>query len=72
MEKIVAHTTISPFDNLQLLDVGQVAEILCLSERTVWRYSSAGKIPKPVKLARQVVRWKKADIDAYLTSLKPD
>ena len=50
-----------------LLDVQQVAGILQLSQRTVWRLASSGDIPKPVKLGPRLVRWRLADIERFVS-----
>jgi predicted DNA-binding transcriptional regulator AlpA len=52
-----------------LLTVKDVAEILCMGVRTVWRKSSEGAIPKPVTLGRLIKRWKATDIQAFLDRL---
>jgi excisionase family DNA binding protein len=49
-----------------LLTVSDVAEILCIGVRTVWRWAALGKIPKPVRLSRKTLRWKASQLQAYL------
>ena len=44
-----------------LLTVDEVAALLGISVRSVWRLVSSGKMPRPVKLSRSC-RWKKAEI----------
>jgi excisionase family DNA binding protein len=39
-----------------LITVDQVAKLLSVSIRTVWRLKSAGKLPKPVEVGGSV-RW---------------
>ncbi len=54
-----------------LLNVTEVAEILSLSRRSVWRYAAAGKLPRPVRLNRHTVRWRASDIQRHLDTLAP-
>lgn len=53
------------------MTVAEVAELLDVCERTVWRWAAIGVLPEPVHLPApkgQVrwTRWRRADIDAYL------
>ena len=54
---------------LRLLDVRQVAEILGIAVRTVWRLSAAGELPPPVRIGVRIVRWRLSDIEQYLENL---
>jgi excisionase family DNA binding protein len=49
-----------------LLKVDQVALMLGLSERTVWRLVETGEIPRPIKLGRSV-RWSRSTIERFVT-----
>ncbi len=51
-----------------LLTVDEVAELLGVSRRSVWRLSSGPDLPSPVKLGRSA-RWRRADIMAYVEDL---
>jgi predicted DNA-binding transcriptional regulator AlpA len=51
--------------NCRLVDFKAVAKMLSLSPRTVWRYRSAGRLPKPVTISGSV-RWRLADIDRWI------
>jgi excisionase family DNA binding protein len=58
--------TILPADApAALLDVRAVAALLDCSPRHVYRLSDAGHMPPPVRLGA-LVRWRRADIDAWL------
>jgi excisionase family DNA binding protein len=48
-----------------LLRVNEVAELLGISERSVWRMQSAGKLPAAVRLAGSI-RWRRAEIEAWV------
>lgn len=52
----------------KLLTLSDVAKILCVSERTVRRLRDAGKLPRPIKIGRQL-RWRSGDIERYLKRL---
>jgi len=49
----------------QLLSAKALAKLLSLSPRTVWRYRSAGRLPKPVCVGASI-RWKLSDITLFL------
>lgn len=44
-----------------LLDVRAVATLLAVSERTVYRLSDAGRLPKRIKLGA-LVRWRRGEL----------
>jgi predicted DNA-binding transcriptional regulator AlpA len=48
-----------------LLTVEEVAALLTISVRSVWRMQSAHKIPKPVRLAGSV-RWRLSEIQDWV------
>jgi excisionase family DNA binding protein len=50
-----------------LLTVDEVAQLLGLSRRTVWRLRSTGRIPAPVRIGRSV-RWRRADVDEWISA----
>jgi excisionase family DNA binding protein len=52
--------------SLQYLNVRQVAELLGVHPRTVWRLVSSGDLPQPIKISAKVVRWRVADLEAHL------
>jgi predicted DNA-binding transcriptional regulator AlpA len=57
-----------------LLAAEEVARILGVGERTVWRMASrarggAGDFPRPLRIAPQVVRWRWEDVQKYLAEL---
>ena len=49
----------------QLLNVKEVAAMLHVSQRQIWRLKAAGMLPKPVKVG-ECVRWLLSDIEAWL------
>jgi excisionase family DNA binding protein len=53
----------------QLLTVRDVAALLRIHPRSVWRMSASGQLPAPLALGAKTIRWRAADIEAYLTTL---
>ena len=50
---------------VQLLSVRDVAEVLAISVRSVWRLRAAGLLPEPVRVGG-AVRWRRSQIDRWL------
>ena len=48
-----------------LIDVGELAKILRLSPRTVWRLANCGKIPAPLKIGGSR-RWRRGDVEQFI------
>lgn len=48
-----------------LLTVNEVARLLNLSIRSVWRLRSAGRIPQPVTIGGSI-RWKEEDLRKWI------
>lgn len=48
--------------DVTLLTVRQVADLLGVHVRSVWRLSQTGEIPAPIRLSERVVRWRLADL----------
>ena len=44
-------------DGERLVSVREVADLLGVSVRSVWRMAEQGKIPQPVRYSRKMVRW---------------
>jgi excisionase family DNA binding protein len=60
-----------PLADRELLTAGDVAFRLNVSERTVWRWVAAGKLPEPVRYSQRLIRWRACDIEAYVKALQP-
>lgn len=56
---------------MQLIKVGEVAECLGVSVRTVYRLADAGKMPRPLKIGG-CVRWDLAVLEAWIAEGAPD
>jgi predicted DNA-binding transcriptional regulator AlpA len=63
----------APENKLQpaLLNRKQVASYLGFSERTVHNMVVSGELPRPIKLPRDITRWRRSDIDQWLNGLSP-
>jgi prophage regulatory protein len=48
-----------------LLDTKQVAKLLNIGERTLWRYWNSGRVPKPIKIGG-AVRWQAAELREWI------
>lgn len=55
----------------QLLDVCDVAALLGLGVRTVWKHHDSGLLPRAVRIGG-CVRWRRADIDKWINAGCPD
>lgn len=52
--------------DVTLLTVRQVADLLGVHVRSVWRMAQTGEIPAPIRLSERVVRWRLADLRDHL------
>ena len=52
-----------------LLRVEQVADVLCVSKRTVWRLVSGGRLAKGMHVGR-CRRWLSADVEDFVRTLR--
>jgi len=50
-----------------LLDVQAVAVMVGCSSRNIYRLSDGGRMPRPVRIGR-LVRWRTADIEAWIAA----
>src|SRR4051794_30453846 len=62
---MVVGTTRMSNETITLLNAEEVAAMLGVSERTLWRLLSAGKFPKPVRFGRST-RWRLADVREWI------
>ena len=49
-----------------LLTVADMARLLGISTRSVWRLTRAGRCPKPVRLGR-ATRWRRREVEAWVS-----
>ena len=48
-----------------LINAEEVARMMDVSERTLWRLVSAGKVPTPVRIGRST-RWRLAEVRQWI------
>jgi len=48
-----------------LVNANEVARLLSISSRTLWKLASAGRVPEPVRLGRSV-RWRAGELQAWV------
>lgn len=54
----------------EFISAEDIAAILSVSIRTVFRLRARGVLPAPVEVSRNIVRWRRSAIQTYLDSLK--
>ncbi len=50
---------------LVLISAEELAKLMRVSERTLWRLLSAGKVPQPLRIGRST-RWRLAEIREWI------
>ena len=51
----------------ELLRASDVAKLLSVSTRTIWRMRDAGELPQPVRLGSgNIIRWRRCDIEDFI------
>ena len=55
----------------QLLTAQDVARLLAVSVRTVWRLRDAGDLPAPVRVGKHLLRWRRSDIESHISQDLP-
>jgi excisionase family DNA binding protein len=48
-----------------LIDAEELARMMDVSERTLWRLLSGGKLPQPVRIGRST-RWRLAEVTEWI------
>ena len=61
-------------EQLKLLTVKELAAALGIHERTCWRLAALaeagqGAFPRPLRIGPKTIRWRLADVEAYLAAL---
>lgn len=54
-------------DDQATITVNDMAKLLKLAIKTIWKWEAAGRIPRAHRLTRRTVRWERADIDLWLS-----
>ena len=52
--------------DVAVVSVREVAELLGVNPRTVWRMAQTGEIPAPIRLGERIVRWRLSDLRGHL------
>ncbi|MGE0367185.1 MAG: helix-turn-helix transcriptional regulator [Phycisphaerales bacterium] len=52
--------------DVAVVSVREVAELLGVNPRTVWRMAQTGDIPAPIRLGERIVRWRLSDLREHL------
>ncbi|MFN7020399.1 MAG: helix-turn-helix transcriptional regulator [Phycisphaerales bacterium] len=52
--------------DVAVINVREVAEILGVNVRTIWRLSQRGDIPAPIRLGSRILRWRLTDLREHL------
>jgi excisionase family DNA binding protein len=52
-----------------LLTTKELARVLKVSSRTVWRWLALKRLPEPIRYSRSCIRWRTSTIQAYLDDL---
>lgn len=56
----------APSVEADLIRAGELASLLNVSVRTVWRLQSGGSIPQPIRLGG-VVRWRREEVRDWIS-----
>jgi excisionase family DNA binding protein len=52
--------------DVAVVSVREVAELLDVNPRTVWRMVQTGAIPAPIRLSERIVRWRLSNLREHL------
>lgn len=56
-------------NQVRLLNPGEVAQILGISMRKLWRMVADGHFPESVQVGKRGTRWRHSDITSYINNL---
>lgn len=51
----------------ELMESEDILKYLNISRQTLYRYRKKEGFPEPVRLSRRNLRWRKADVDAWIS-----
>lgn len=57
-------------ESRKLLTVKDVADLLAISTREVWRRADSGQLPKPLRLGGKLRRWLREEVEAVIEQAK--
>ena len=66
--------TLAASADVQLLDVREVAGLLRMHPRSIWRLAAQAEgrlcnFPQPLRIGPKTIRWRLSDVQAYLAAL---
>lgn len=66
-EKLSNSSTVElPLRRSALLRIPQVVGLVGVKKSTIWKWSSEGKFPSPLKLSSRVTVWRAVDVLAWI------
>jgi predicted DNA-binding transcriptional regulator AlpA len=51
-----------------LIDAAELARMLSVSKPTIWRMRADDKLPSAIALTSQCIRWRRADVESWLSN----
>lgn len=54
-----------------LLHAAAVAEMVGMSEASIYRMLGAGEFPEPIRFGKRLTRWKREEVERWVAALKP-
>ena len=55
-----------PKPDVAVINVREVAELLGVNTRTIWRLCQRNELPRPIRLGPRILRWRLVDIREHL------
>lgn len=52
--------------DVAVINVREVAELLGVNARTIWRLCQRNELPRPIRLGPRILRWRLVDIREHL------
>lgn len=52
--------------DVAVINVREVAELLGVNTRTIWRLCQRNELPSPIRLGPRILRWRLADLREHL------
>lgn len=49
-----------------LIDAKELAELLSVSKPSIWRWLSEGRLPEPIRLTAQCLRWRRDQVNDWI------
>jgi prophage regulatory protein len=58
-------------ENRALLGMNDLVELFGVRRQTIYRWLRAGQFPRPRRFGRRCIRWRAADVDAFIEQGDP-